>query len=521
MNSTTLICKRCKAPLEYEEGSAILHCPHCGYTEKLDESDPITIERIRAKAYKDTELGKTQIEKEAHLEEKKLNIEEKLLGFKKAKIIIFAAIALVIIGLIGYAIYGIQHKGKVHIKQSSDYYIGADYQVAHRLLEEAGFVRIDDSPQATLSKKEQELVGKVTQVSIGGNPAFEEGWFAKDSSVTIYYGVLDPQKENDIRIPLSYTDCIGKDHQSIEDMLSAEGFSNIKAVPSYELGMDKQSEDGKIKKITVNNSAAFSSGDYFAADSIIQIDYFAIIPERKSDVMIPEGSDSFAERDYLDACETFRNAGFTNITLIPKEVKLFDGAKSGTVQSVKVGDKSTFIQGTWLPNETEVKITYGAKTFKYEGKDYEEIVKELTSMGFSDISCEALHDLSTKEAKKANEVVSVLIGGEEFAEAKEWNLLSPIIIKYHSAQQAGSGQISMAKSSKDLTGENYETVILALQEMGFTNVKSAPLGDLKKGWLHKEGEVDKVSIGGITKFSVNDIFDADAEVIITYHSFPA
>ena len=66
-----------------------------------------------------------------------------------------------------------------------------------------------------------------------------------------------------------------------------------------------------------------------------------------------------------------------------------------------------------------------------------------------------------------------------------------------------------------------ETEILyILKEMGFTNIRSVGLGDLKKGWLYKEGNVKTVSIGDITKFSVGDVFEKDAEVVISYHSFP-
>lgn len=56
--------------------------------------------------------------------------------------------------------------------------------------------------------------------------------------------------------------------------------------------------------------------------------------------------------------------------------------------------------------------------------------------------------------------------------------------------------------------------------MGFTNIRSVGLGDLKKGWLYKEGNVKTVSIGDIPKFFVGDVFEKDAEVVISYHSFP-
>ena len=240
MNSTTLVCKRCKAPLEYEEGSAVLRCPHCGYTEKIDESDEIIRERIRARIYKETELGKTKLETDADIKAREIDLEEKSLGIKKAKYVIYAIVIAFLVAFICYTVYNGKHKGKIHIRQASDYYIGMDYQVVRRLLTEAGFENIEDSQQATLSKKEQELEGKVVRVSIDGNPTFEKGWFSKKATVTIYYGVLDPKRANDVRIPLSRTDCIGKNYQTIIDKLTAEGFNNIKLVSYADLSMDRK-----------------------------------------------------------------------------------------------------------------------------------------------------------------------------------------------------------------------------------------------------------------------------------------
>ena len=519
MNSTTLNCKRCKAPLDYEEGSAVLRCPYCGYTEKIDESDYITKERIRAKAYKETELGKRIIEKDAAIEGKKLSLEEKKLGIKKVKYVICTFLVVALVGLIAFAVYSIQHRGKIYIRQASDYYIGTEYQVAHRLLAEAGFENIEDSPQATLSKKEQELEGKVIWVSIDGNPAFNKGWYPKDATVTIFYSVLDPRRANDIRMPVSRTDCIGKKYQTIVDKLTAEGFKNFKIVPYADLGMEHQEQDGKITRITINDSEEFYLGDYFAADSIIQIDYHTLDPERMTDVQIPANYDSFTETDYLAACEEFLTAGFTNITLIPKyDVRFYEGSKNGVVQSIAVNGESTFLKGVWLPFDTEVKITYRTRDPKYLGEDYQEIAEMLSTMGFTDIELMPLNDLGRNELKKAGQVVSIQIGGIEFGEAEELNLLSPIIIQYHSEQQAENNQVKMTVSSKDLTRNDYEEVVSALREMGFTRVRSVALEDLSNEIIHKNGDVSEVSIGGTTKFSEGEIFEKSAEVIISYHS---
>lgn len=320
-------------------------------------------------------------------------------------------------------------------------------------------------------------------------------------------------------MPLSRTDCIGKNYQTIVDKLTAEGFHNIKIVPYADLSMDRKDEDGKITRITINNSESFYLGDYFAADSIIQIDYHTLDPERMADVQIPASYDSFTEMDYLAACKEFLTAGFTNITLIPKyDVRFYEGSKSGVVQSITVNGETTFLRGVWLPYDTEVKITYRTKDLKYIGEDYQEINKVLTTMGFSDIELMPLNDLGINELKKAGQVVSVLIGDTELGEAEELNLLSHIVIQYHSERQAEDNQVKITTASKELTGENYEEVVETLRAMGFTRVRAVALEDLSNEIIHKNGDVSEVSIGGTTKFSVGEIFDKSAEVIVSYHS---
>lgn len=512
MNSTTLVCKQCKAPLEYEDGSAVLRCPHCGYKEKIDESDEIIRERIWAKTHKETEVEKTKIEKDA-------DIKVKSLGIKKVKWVLYVVITVFMAFLIGWLIYNGQHRGKIHIKQTSDYYIGTDYQVVHRLLTEAGFENIEDSPQATLSKKEQVLEGKVIRVSIDGNPAFEKGWFSKDSAVTIYYSVLDPKRANDVRMPLSRTDCIGKSYRSIVDKLTAEGFHNIKLVPYADLSMDRKEQDGKITRISISDSEEFYLGDYFAADSIIQIDYHTLDPERMADVQIPVSYDSFSQKDYMSACNDFFAAGFTNITLIPKyDIGIFDNSKNGEIQSIAVNGENTFLKGTWLPCDTEVRITYRAKEQKYLGENYLKVQKMLSTMGFKDVELMAKNDLGTQELKKDGQVVSVLIDNVEMSEAEKWNLLAHVTIQYHSEQQANTAQVKVTTASKDLLGEQYKDVVSNLKEMGFINVTATALEDLSNGILHKDGSVSKISIGDTEKFSVGEIFDKSAAVIVSYHS---
>ncbi|MDN3428544.1 DUF4839 domain-containing protein [Microbacterium sp. APC 3898] len=79
--------------------------------------------------------------------------------------------------------------------------------------------------------------------------------------------------------------------------------------------------------------------------------------------------------------------------------------------------------------------------------------------------------------------------------------------------------LKVNKSSDEMGGENYQTVVSELEESGFTNIETKKLDDLITGWLTKDGEIEQVEINGATEFSANDSFQKDSEIVITYHTF--
>ena len=70
--------------------------------------------------------------------------------------------------------------------------------------------------------------------------------------------------------------------------------------------------------------------------------------------------------------------------------------------------------------------------------------------------------------------------------------------------------------------EKIEVDYIGLKEMfenaGFTNITLKPIKDVKIGLLTKEGEVESVTIDGGSSFRKTSVFDAEAEVVITYHT---
>ena len=58
------------------------------------------------------------------------------------------------------------------------------------------------------------------------------------------------------------------------------------------------------------------------------------------------------------------------------------------------------------------------------------------------------------------------------------------------------GQVKTPSGSSILKGQAYLDVVDDLTEDGFTNIKTERIEDLITGWVTKDGEIEKVSIGG-------------------------
>lgn len=59
-----LRCKNCNGVMTIDNEKEILSCPFCGSKEVIDDSDEVTIERIRSNAYKEVEFRKMERENE-------------------------------------------------------------------------------------------------------------------------------------------------------------------------------------------------------------------------------------------------------------------------------------------------------------------------------------------------------------------------------------------------------------------------------------------------------------------------
>lgn len=81
-----------------------------------------------------------------------------------------------------------------------------------------------------------------------------------------------------------------------------------------------------------------------------------------------------------------------------------------------------------------------------------------------------------------------------------------------------SNEVQITEAMESCEDENYNAVVSLFRSAGFNNLKTIALGDLNFFTAKKNGQVATVSIDGNDDFGEGDIFQRNANIIITYHS---
>ena len=165
--------------------------------------------------------------------------------------------------------------------------------------------------------------------------------------------------------------------------------------------------------------------------------------------------------------------------------------------------------------EIKMLTPVGTASSALIGKEYEPVITILEDAGFTNISTNEISDLPLNKISEENKVVSIKIGlFEEFSDDSMIPSNFPVVITYHTLEK-----ISLPLSSKDAKGANYQDVMKSFKDAGFENIALEVEYDIITGWMTDDGEVKSVTVNGDKKFSAGSEYRADAEVIITYHTY--
>lgn len=130
-------------------------------------------------------------------------------------------------------------------------------------------------------------------------------------------------------------------------------------------------------------------------------------------------------------------------------------------------------------NKKNLEFEYS--TYQLIGADLKGVVEELKEAGFNNIKTISIKDIYPGCAKFVEEVEQVVVNGQSWVEA---GTMVPydaeIIITYHLKKE-----FPFPYPMRLMVKRNYYDLAQELLEIGFTEVYTLPLKDLKTGWIKK------------------------------------
>lgn len=283
-------------------------------------------------------------------------------------------------------------------------------------------------------------------------------------------------KQNSIRVtekkvlPLSASDCEGKNYNDIVDSLRNAGFHSISANIIYDIVNDELSE-GETEKVTVNGKSDFKQGEKFWENDRIVVTYH--LKEEDDPVKISEKEESEKRSVTL------------HIDFVPNLI--FDKYDV----NVLIDGKKEFTLSHGEDKDYEFRIKQGEHTLKFSKADDSSVNGEVKLSVTDDV------EASYKIYCYYNSIS-----------------ITTVYVEYKNA--AGENEIMMPSAASAYRNKNYNDIVKSLKDMGFTNVEAEPIYDIFFG-ITSAGSAESVSIDGKTDFNRGDVFSKDAEVIVKYH----
>lgn len=344
--------------------------------------------------------------------------------------------------------------GKVKVPADEVAYVGLDYHVVESELKDAGFSDIQTQNIDDLTSDSSMPDGAVEKVMINGSDIFQEKEsFPKDASIIITYHNI-PKRI----FSLTDEEIQSSDKGILKERIKADGFNgDISFREVYDLDPDTIN-GGYRNEVTINGDIASSQMEYpFDASFSIICHY----PYEKYDVMVHVNCVS----------NLFFNKYDVTVRL--------DGENAGIVEHGKSSDYS-------------FRLKEGQYILGFSESGYESVLGETVLDVKSDI--EASYKL--------------YLYSDEISVTTEY---------YDEKIDIANDEIKMELSADTFKYNNYQDMILQLEKMGFSNIRTNVMEDVILGIITSVGETESVSIDGNKDFRRGDIFKKNATVIVTYH----
>lgn len=343
-----------------------------------------------------------------------------------------------------------------------------------------------------------------------------------------------------IKVTAPSDDYIGRNYLSVISELQKAGFRDIDTTVIEDLSSASSMADGTVEQVLINGSASFVKESSFPLDASVMITYHSI-----KRICPPISSNDIQSTDYEHLGNMFKDAGFTNVELVEKFDLDPDTTNADYLNEISIDGISVFDNEAEFPYDAAVSVICHRPFEKYTVKVHIDFVTNLIfnkydvdilvngkleyTLGHGD---DADYEFRLKPGEYKITFAqkgSSTINGEATIDVSSNMEVSYKILCYSERvavemlyidreEILSANDVKVPVFASDYRYKNYNDIVASLEAIGFTNVKTEAIYDIYFGIFASDGESDKVTIDGKSDFKRGDVFSADAEIIITYHT---
>jgi hypothetical protein len=175
--------------------------------------------------------------------------------------------------------------------------------------------------------------------------------------------------EGEAKTPSASSTQKGRDYQDVVDKFKEKGFTNIKTEALEDLVTGWMTKDGEVESVSVDGDGDYSADVWYPSDVQVIITYHTFSKESSdsteqkpdktsSDIKPPYDNNSINGLDYEDVVESFKNAGFTKISVEKRFEAEFLGYEADKVANIYINGSGTFNTDSTYAPDSEVRIDY-------------------------------------------------------------------------------------------------------------------------------------------------------------------
>lgn len=343
--------------------------------------------------------------------------------------------------------------GDIKMQKGAEGYIGSNYEEVIEELNQLGFSNIEMVEIADLTSFGEMADGAVSEMSFDGNTEFvPQMTFPKDTKITVTYHIIKK-----LSSPVSLDQLSGMNYIVIAEKFTNAGFTNVQMKESYDLDPDETNEEHR-NEVRINDATLSKDSENFPFDAVVEV--ICHYPYEKYDVQL--------KVDFIG-----------NLIFNKYDVDLLiDGDKQVTLKHGKDWE------GTFRIKEGEHTLTFA---------DAED----------SSINGEVTLDITSRLEGE----YKIFCYGNE---------ITVDTVYLNREIELADNEVKVLCTEGSYLGRDYKEVEEELTELGFTNIRTAPIYDIFFG-ITEEGSTSDVSINGSDNFNRGDIFTNDVQIVITYH----